>query len=42
MAIELGLTAIVGAGDAFFSLEEGQTVTLAPNEGRVYEGRVNA
>ncbi|KPL25382.1 MAG: hypothetical protein AMJ93_00340 [Anaerolineae bacterium SM23_84] len=42
MAIELGLTAIVGAEDAFFSLEEGQTVTLAPNEGRVYEGRVNA
>ncbi len=42
MAIELGLTAIVGATDAFSLLEEGQTVTLDPVSGRVYEGSVRA
>jgi pyruvate kinase len=40
MAVELGLTAIVGAEDAFAALEEGQVITLDPNGGRVYEGRV--
>jgi pyruvate kinase len=40
MAVELGLTAIVGAEDAFAALQEGQTITLDPNSGRVYEGQV--
>jgi pyruvate kinase len=40
MAIDLGLTAIFGARDAFSTLEEGQTVTLDPNNGIVYEGLV--
>ncbi len=42
LAIELGLTAIVGAEDAFSALEEGQTVTLDPVSGRVYEGATRA
>ncbi len=42
MAIELGLSAIVGAEGAFSALEEGQTVTLDPISGRVYEGSVRA
>ena len=40
MAVELGFSAIVGAEDAFAALEEGQVITLDPNSGRVYEGRV--
>ncbi len=39
MAVELGLTAIVGAEDAFAVLEEGRVVTVDPSSGRVYEGR---
>jgi pyruvate kinase len=41
MAIELGLTAIIGVQDAQTVLEDGQTVTLDPVHGLVYEGRVN-
>jgi phosphohistidine swiveling domain-containing protein len=40
MALELGLTAIVGATDALSALHEGASVTLDPQSGRVYEGRV--
>jgi pyruvate kinase len=40
MALELGITAIVGATDALASLHEGASVTLDPESGRVYEGRV--
>jgi pyruvate kinase len=37
MAVELGLTAIIGAHDALSILENGQTVTLDPVYGVVYE-----
>jgi pyruvate kinase len=40
MAIELGLTAIIDVQDALSVLEDGQTVTLDPVHGLVYEGRV--
>lgn len=40
MALELGLTAIIGVEDAFAVLKEGQTVTLDPMRGTVYEGQV--
>jgi pyruvate kinase len=40
MAIELGLTAIIGVQDALSVLEDGQTVTLDPVHGLVYEGLV--
>ena len=40
MAIELGLTAIIGVQDALSVLEDGQTVTLDPVHGLVYEGKV--
>nr|MBC7245166.1 pyruvate kinase [Chloroflexota bacterium] len=40
MALELGLTAIIGAQGALSSLQDGQIVTLDPIHGRVYEGRM--
>jgi len=40
MALELGLTAIVGAKDAVLVLQDKQVVTLDPGCGRVYEGPV--
>lgn len=40
MALELGLTAIIGAQDALSLLRDGQIVTLDPIHGRVYEGHV--
>ncbi len=40
MAIELGLTAIIGVQDALSVLQDGQTVTLDPVRGLVYEGQV--
>jgi len=40
MALELGLTAIVGAKDAALVLQDKQVVTLDPGCGRVYEGPV--
>jgi len=40
MALELGLTAIVGAENAALVLQDKQVVTLDPGCGRVYEGRV--
>jgi pyruvate kinase len=38
MALELGLTAIIGAQDAWSVLKDGQTVTLDPVHGIVCEG----
>jgi pyruvate kinase len=38
MAVELGLTAIIGAEDAFAALQEGQSITIDPGSGRVHEG----
>lgn len=40
MALELGLTAIIGAQGALSSLRDGQIVTLDPIHGRVYEGHI--
>jgi len=40
MALELGITALVGAESAFSTLEDGQAVTLDPVSGRVYDGHV--
>jgi pyruvate kinase len=40
MAMELGLVAIVGAEEAWSSLDDGQAVTLDPVNGVVYEGWV--
>ncbi len=40
MALELGLTAIIGARGALSEFRDGQIVTLDPIHGRVYEGRV--
>ena len=40
LATELGITAIIGAEDAFSALKEGETVTLDPVHGIVYEGQV--
>jgi pyruvate kinase len=42
MAIELGITAIIGVGDAWSTLREHQVVTLDPVRGIVYEGLVKA
>lgn len=42
MAIELGITAIIGVGDAWAALREHQVVTLDPVRGTVYEGLVKA
>jgi len=42
MAIELGITAIIGVGDAWATLREHQVVTLDPVRGTVYEGLVKA
>jgi pyruvate kinase len=40
MAVELGITAIIGVGDAWATLRERQAVTLDPVHGVVYEGLV--
>lgn len=40
LATEMGITAIIGAEDAFSALKEGETVTLDPLHGIVYEGQV--
>jgi len=40
MALELGLTAIIGAEDALSALKDRQVVTLDPVHGAVYEGLV--
>jgi len=40
MALELGVTAIIGARDALSVLKDRQVVTLDPVRGMVYEGRV--
>ena len=40
MAIELGITAIIGVGDGLAGLRERQEVTLDPVQGVVYEGLV--
>ncbi len=40
LATELGITAIIGAEDALSALREGETVTLDPLHGIVYEGQV--
>jgi pyruvate kinase len=40
MALELGLIAVIGAQDAWSVLQDGQTVTLDPVHGVVYEGQV--
>jgi pyruvate kinase len=42
LAMELGITAIVGAEKAMSILSDGQAVTLDPTRGRVYEGEVKA
>ncbi|MBC7261704.1 MAG: pyruvate kinase, partial [Chloroflexi bacterium] len=40
MALELGVTAVIGAQGALSLLRDGQIVTLDPIHGRVYEGHV--
>jgi len=40
MALEIGLTAIIGVSDALSVLKDGQKVTLDPARGVVYEGLI--
>ena len=41
MAMELGIVAIIGAGEAWSTLDDKQAVTLDPANGVVYEGWVS-